>query len=46
MAALRASSSGNLAPWAEIVPGVGPMTVEALLHWLDDDGYRFTGDLG
>ncbi len=28
------------APWAEIVPGVGPMTVEGLLDW-PDDGYRY-----
>lgn len=41
MAALRASSSGSPAPWAEIVPGVGPMTVDALLQWPDDDGYRY-----
>lgn len=41
MAALRAFPPGNLAPWAEIVPGVGPMTVEDLLHWPGDDGYRY-----
>ena len=29
-----------LAPWAEIVPGVGPMTVQDLLDW-PDDGYRY-----
>jgi Uma2 family endonuclease len=41
MTALRALPPGNPAPWAEIVPGVGPMTVEDLLHWPDDDGYRY-----
>jgi Uma2 family endonuclease len=30
------------APWAEIVPGAPPhMTVDDLLAWPDDDGYRY-----
>jgi Uma2 family endonuclease len=29
-----------IAPWAEIVPGVGPMTVRDLLDY-PDDGYRY-----
>ncbi len=37
----RAFASDTLAPWAEIVPGVGPMTVEDLLRWPDDDGWRY-----
>ena len=30
----------RVAPWAEVVPGVGPVTVNALLT-LPDDGYRY-----
>ena len=31
-----------LAPWAEIVPGAPPhMTIDDLLAWPDDDGYRY-----
>lgn len=30
-----------LAPWAEIVPGVGPMTVDDLLELPDDDRWRY-----
>lgn len=30
----------TLAPWAEIVPGVGPVTVDDLLR-LPDDGWRY-----
>jgi Uma2 family endonuclease len=37
----RAYTSSALAPWAEIVPGVGPMTVDDLLHWPEDDGWRY-----
>lgn len=33
--------SATRAPWAEIVPGAGPMTVEDLLAWPDDDGWRY-----
>jgi Uma2 family endonuclease len=30
------------APWAEIVPGAPyPMTIQDLLDWPDDDGYRY-----
>lgn len=31
----------NPAPWAEIVPGVGPMTADDLLALPDDDGYIY-----
>jgi Uma2 family endonuclease len=37
----RAFRSDTLAPWAEIVPGVGPMTVEDLLRRPGDDGWRY-----
>ncbi len=41
MAALRATPPHPLAPWAEVVPGAPyPMTVDDLLDWPDDDGYR------
>lgn len=41
MTALRASLPSNtLAPWAEIVPAAGPMTVDDLLR-LPDDGWRY-----
>lgn len=30
-----------VAPWAEIVPGVGPMTVADLLGYPDDGSYRY-----
>lgn len=30
----------NPAPWAEVVPGMGPVTVEALLS-IPDDGYSY-----
>lgn len=36
MSEARAFESAALAPWAEIVPGVGPMTVEDLDAWPDD----------
>ncbi len=29
------------APWAEAVPGEPPATVDTLLEWPDDNGYRF-----
>ena len=32
--------SGSPAPWAEVVPGAGPTTVDMLLT-LPDDGYRY-----
>jgi len=41
MAAMRALPPEPIAPWAELVPGVDPMTVEDLLNWPDDDGYRY-----
>ena len=42
MAALRAHPPDPLAPWAEIVPGAPyPMTIQDLLDWPDDDGYRY-----
>lgn len=34
------SSLAPVAPWAEIVPGYGPVTVDVLLA-LPDDGYRY-----
>jgi len=30
----------SLAPWAEVVPGVGPVTIDVLLT-LQDDGYQY-----
>ncbi len=33
--------SRTLAPWAEVVPDVGPMTVNGLLGLPDDDGWRY-----
>lgn len=42
MAALRATSPHPIAPWAETVPDAPfPMTVDDLLDWPDDDGYRY-----
>src|SRR6478752_6846524 len=32
--------SGAIAPWAEVVPGVGPMTVEDLEAW-PEDGWQY-----
>ncbi len=41
MSAQRAMPPSNtLAPWAEIAPGVGPTTVDALLT-MPDDGWRY-----
>jgi len=40
MAALRAHPPHSIAPWAEIVPGYGPVTVDLLLT-LPDDGYQY-----
>ena len=40
MAESRAVPANTLAPWAEIVPGVGPKTVEDLLT-MPDDGWRY-----
>ncbi len=40
MAALRAHPPDPIAPWAEIVPDYGPVTVDFLLT-LPDDGYRY-----
>jgi len=42
MAALRAYPPDPVAPWAEVVPGAPyPMTIQDLLDWPDDDGYRY-----
>ncbi len=41
MAAIRAFPSDSVAPWAEVVPGYGRMTVADLLDLPDDDGYRY-----
>lgn len=40
MTALRATPPDPIAPWAEIVPGYGPVTVDILLR-LPDDGYIY-----
>jgi len=40
MSAVRIPHPEPLAPWAEIVPGTGPMTVADLLDW-PDDAYRY-----
>ncbi len=40
MTALRASTPGPTAPWAEIVPYTPPMTVDDL-HAIADDGWRY-----
>ena len=37
----QALRSATLAPWAEIVPDVGPMTVGDLLRWPAEDGWRY-----
>lgn len=31
----------TVAPWAEVVPGVGPMTLDDFLRWPDTDGWRY-----
>jgi len=42
MAALRATPPHPIAPWAEVVLDAPyPMTVDDLLDWPDDDGYRY-----
>lgn len=41
MVALRATPPSPIAPWAEVVPGVGPMTMAAFLDYPDDDGSRY-----
>ncbi len=42
MAAVRATPPYPPAPWAEVVPNAPyPMTVDDLLDWPDDDGYRY-----
>jgi len=42
MTARRATPPGPIAPWAEIVPDAPyPMTIQDLLDWPDDDGYRY-----
>src|SRR4051794_40300112 len=37
----RALKPDTRAPWAEIVPGLGPMTVDDLVNWPEDDGWRY-----
>ncbi len=37
----RALEPAPLAPWAEIVPGVGPMTIGDLLAYPDHGGWRY-----
>jgi len=42
MAALRAHPPDPVAPWAEVVHSAPyPMTIQDLLDWPDDDGYRY-----
>src|SRR5438270_8686493 len=42
MAARRATPPHLIAPWAEVVPDAPyPLTVDDLLDWPDDDGYRY-----
>lgn len=41
MAALRATPPSPIAPWAEVVPDVGPMTMAAFLDYPADDGFRY-----
>jgi len=42
MTARPATPPGPIAPWAEIVPDAPyPMTIQDLLDWPDDDGYRY-----
>ena len=31
----------NLAPWAEVVPNMPPMSMDEFLAYVDDDGYRY-----
>jgi Uma2 family endonuclease len=40
MSTMVKSPSGPIAPWAEVVPGYGPVTVDLLLT-LPDDGYQY-----
>lgn len=42
MTALRATAADPVAPWAEVVPGAPyPMTIQDLLDWPADGGYRY-----
>jgi len=41
MSAVQLLDQNSIAPWAEVVPGVGPMTVADLLDYPDEDGYRY-----
>jgi|GEM_PF-66708 len=42
MTALRSAATDPVAPWAEIVPGAPyPMTMQDLLEWPQDEGYRY-----
>jgi len=41
MSAVRIPHPDPIAPWAEIVRGVGPMTVAGLLDYPDKDGDRY-----
>ena len=39
---ITTKTTAPIAPWAEAVPGAPPhMTVDDLLEWPDDDGYRY-----
>jgi Uma2 family endonuclease len=37
----HAFDAGSLAPWAEVVPGAPPMTVEDFLDYPGDDGWQY-----
>lgn len=37
----RTLEPNTLAPWGEIVPGAGPMTIDDLFAYPDDDGWRY-----
>lgn len=41
MRAVQAGYPEDAAPWAEAVPGVGPMTMSTFLSYPDDDGVRY-----
>jgi len=41
MTTTRARPPDAVAPWAEIVPGAGHMTMATFLDYPDDDGYRY-----
>ncbi len=44
MSTAQKPSPEPLAPWAEIVPDVGPMTVQDLLDWLEANSRQLSAD--